>query len=88
MGNRPQMPHLTSAFSLRDGDRNRCLVDIQPDEPAVLHVVSPPFPRPGASQSGETLERRMPRERPPAQSTQDAIMGSKGYATPVGIPTR
>jgi hypothetical protein len=34
-----------------------------------------------ASQPGETLERRMPRERPLTQSAQNAIMGSKGYAT-------
>jgi len=41
-------------------------------------MVSPPFLRLGARQPGATLERRMPRERPPTQSVHTAIMGSKG----------
>ncbi len=40
-------------------------------------MVSPPFLRLGAGPSGATLERRMPRERPPNQSAHTAIMGSK-----------
>lgn len=40
-------------------------------------MVSPPFLRLGARQPGATLERRMPRERPPTQSVHTAIMGSK-----------
>jgi len=58
-------------------DRYRRLMDIQPDESAILHLVSPPFLRLGTGQSGATLERRMPRERPPNQSAHTAIIGSK-----------
>lgn len=44
--------------------------------PPTLHVVSPPFLRLSTSQSGTTLERRMPRDRPLTQSAHTAIMGS------------
>lgn len=71
------MAHFAPAFTLRDRDGDRRLVDIKPDECAILHVVPPPFLRLGASLSGATLERRMPRERPPNQSTHTAIIGSK-----------
>jgi len=40
-------------------------------------MVSPPFLRLGTGPSGATLERRMPRERPPNQSAHTAIMGSR-----------
>jgi putative transposase len=40
-------------------------------------MVSPPFLRLGTSQSGATLERRMPWERPLTQSAHCPIMGSK-----------
>lgn len=71
------MAHFAPALTLCDGDGNHGLVDIKSDECAILHVVSPPFLRLGASLSGATLERRMPRERPPNQSAHTAIMGSK-----------
>jgi hypothetical protein len=51
-------------------------VDIQPDEDGMLHLVSPPFLRLGASQPGVTLEHRMSR-RPPTQSAHSPIMGSR-----------
>ena len=75
--NRAPVTDLSSALALRNGDRNRRLVDIQSDEHAMLHTVSPPFLRLGSGPSGATLERRMPRERPPNQSAHSAIMGSK-----------
>ena len=71
------MADLAAPFALRDRPRDRRLVDIQPDERAILHVVSAPFVRRGARQQGATLERRMPRERPQTQSVQGTIMGSK-----------
>lgn len=74
---RSPMAHFASALTLSAGDGNRGLADIKSDECAILHVVSPPFLRLGASLSGATLERRMPRERPPNQSAHTAIMGSK-----------
>ena len=61
----------------RNGDRR--LVDSQPDEHAILHMVSPPFLRLGTSQSGATLEWRMPWERPLTQSAHCPIMGSKAF---------
>lgn len=74
---RPQVANLAAPLTLCNRDRNRRLVDIQSDEHAILHLVSPPFLRLGAGQSGATLERKMPREMPQAQSTHSAIMGSK-----------
>jgi hypothetical protein len=74
---RPQVADLTTALALRTCDRDRRLVDIQPDERAILHSVSPPFLRLGTRQSGETLERRVPRERSQTQSAHTAIMGSR-----------
>uniref|UniRef100_A4WY29 Uncharacterized protein n=1 Tax=Cereibacter sphaeroides (strain ATCC 17025 / ATH 2.4.3) TaxID=349102 RepID=A4WY29_CERS5 len=53
---RAPVPDLAPAFSLRNSHRDRRLVDIQPDERAVLHAVSPPFSRLGTSPSGATLE--------------------------------
>jgi hypothetical protein len=73
--NCPPMADLSATLPLRDRGRNRCLVDIQPDERASLHLVSPTFLRLGARQPGATLERRMPRERPLTQSAHTAIMG-------------
>jgi hypothetical protein len=75
--NRAPVANFTPAFAVRYRDRNRCLMNIQPDEHAILHVVSPPFLRLGTSQSGATLERRMPRERPQTQSPHFAIIGSR-----------
>jgi hypothetical protein len=49
---RSKVAHLTTALALRNGDRDRRLVDIQPDEGAILHPVSPPFLRPGTRQPG------------------------------------
>jgi hypothetical protein len=43
VGNRSPVPNLTASLTLRNRNRNRRLVDIQPDERATLHVVSPPF---------------------------------------------
>ncbi|MFN4129015.1 MAG: hypothetical protein ACK4GC_04260 [Paracoccaceae bacterium] len=63
---------------------NRRLVDIKPDERAILHVVSPLFLRLGTRQPGAILERKMPREGPPTQSAHTAIMGSKLLANPMG----
>ena len=71
------MPDLATSLTLRQSNRNCRLVDIQPDEDAILHLVSPPFLRLGTSQPGATLERRMPRERPPTQLAYHPIMGSK-----------
>jgi transposase InsO family protein len=68
---------LLTTLTLCDRDRNRRLVDIQSDEPIIMCLVSPAFLRLGTSQSGATLERKMPRERPPNQSAHTAIMGSK-----------
>jgi len=78
------MAYFAPAITLRDRDGDCRLVDIKPDECAILHVVSPPFLRLGASLSGATLERRMPRERPPNQSAHTAIMGSKGMSEQLG----
>lgn len=75
------MAHLAPTLTPRDRDGYRCLMEIQPDEYAILHLVSPPFLRLGTSQSGAILERRMPRERSPTQSIYMAIMGSKAEAT-------
>jgi hypothetical protein len=86
MRHRPQMADLTTALALRDCDRDRRLVDIQPDERAILHAVSDAFLRPGTSQSGATLEPRMPRERLKTQSARTAIMGSRPVATPEPLP--
>jgi hypothetical protein len=54
------VPHFTAPFALRKRHRNRGLMDIQPDKHDILQLVSPPFLRLGASQSGATLkgERR------------------------------
>ena len=51
-------------------------------EQLILHMVSPPFLRLGTSQSGATLERRMPWERPLTQSAHSAIMGSNQHENP------
>lgn len=77
MWHRPPVADLATLLALRNRDRDSRLVDIKPDEHAILHVVSPPFLRLGASQSDATLERRMPRERPQTQSAHTAIMGSR-----------
>lgn len=82
---RSPVADLPTTFALRDRHRNRRLVDIQPDERAILHLVSPPFLRLGARQPGAILERRMPRERPPTQSVHTAIMGSKGLGKQVVV---
>jgi hypothetical protein len=65
---RSPVAHLTTAFALRTCDRYRRLVDIQPDESAILHAVPPPVLRPGTRQSGATPDQRMPQERPLTQS--------------------
>ena len=54
--NRAPVANLTATFPPRNRDRNRRLVDIQPDERATLHLVSPPFLRHGTRPSGATLE--------------------------------
>lgn len=74
---RSKVADLAASLALRNRYRNRRLVDILPDERAFLHVVSPPFLRLGTRQPGATLERRMPRERPPTQSVHSAIMGTR-----------
>jgi hypothetical protein len=56
VGDRAPVAHFTASFPTRDRDRDRRLVDIQPDEHGILHPVSPPFMRPGAGMSGATLE--------------------------------
>ncbi len=70
------MADLPATLPLRDRDRNRRHVNIQSNERVIIDFASPPFLRLGASQSGATLERRMPRERPPTQSVHTAIMAS------------
>ncbi|OJF92803.1 hypothetical protein AX760_22215 [Pararhizobium antarcticum] len=50
------MPHFADPVAWRNRQRNCRLVDIQPDKHDILHLVSAPFVRLGASQSGETLE--------------------------------
>ncbi|ASP23332.1 hypothetical protein ANTHELSMS3_04944 (plasmid) [Antarctobacter heliothermus] len=60
--------HFATTRVLRDLEGDGRLMDIQSNEYVILDVFSPPFLRLGASQSGATLERRMPRERPPTQS--------------------
>lgn len=72
MRDRPPMSHFAATFPLSDFNRNRCLANIQRDDSASLHPASPPFLKSGASQLGATVERRMPRERPPSQSPQTA----------------
>lgn len=76
MRHRSPVVDLATPLAVRNRDRDRRLVDIKPDEHTILHVVSPPFLRLGASQSDATLERRMPRERPQTQLAHTAIMGS------------
>jgi hypothetical protein len=49
------VPHFTAPLALRKRHRNRGLMDIQPDKHDILQLVSPPFLRLGASQSGATL---------------------------------
>ncbi len=71
VGNVAPGADFAAAFFARNRNRNRGFVDVQAYEYDILHLVSPPFLRHYASQSGATLERRMPRERPPAQSTCD-----------------
>ena len=56
VGDRAPVAHFAAASSMRDCHRNRRLVDIQPDKYGILHLVSPPFMRLGASPSGATLE--------------------------------
>src|SRR5690554_4282877 len=79
--------NLAAALTARNRNRYRRLMDIQPDERAILHMVSPPFVRLGTGPSGATLECRMPRERPPNQSAQAAIMGSKAIGVAVTLNT-
>jgi hypothetical protein len=74
---RAPVADLAAALVMSNRDRNRRLMDIKPDERVILHAVSPPSLRLGTGQSGATLQRRMPRERPPSQSDLTAIMGSK-----------
>jgi hypothetical protein len=54
------VPHFAASIALSKRHRNRRLMDIQPDQHDILQLVSPPFLRLGASQSGATLkgERR------------------------------
>lgn len=59
------VPNFIATRALGNANGYRCLMDVQPDKRAMFHPVSPPFLRIGASQSGATLEQRMPRERPP-----------------------
>jgi len=61
-------------------DVNRRLVYIQPNDPAILYFLSTLFLGNDTRQSGATLARRMPREKPPDQSAHTAIMGSKGFS--------
>ena len=77
---RSPVADLTAALALRSCGRDRRLMDIQPDEPAVLHPVSAPVLRLGTRQPGATPERRMPQERPLPRSVHTAIMGSEGSA--------
>jgi len=77
---------LTTAPALRCCGCDRRPVDIQPDEPAVLHRVSPAFWRRGTRQPGATLETGMPPARPLTQPDQNALMGSKKTLTPTQRP--
>ena len=43
------VPDLAPARALRNRDRDRRLMDVQPDEPITLHAASPPFLSLGAS---------------------------------------
>ncbi len=81
MWHRPPVADFAATFAFCHRHRNRRLMDIQPYERAILHLVSPPFLRLGASQPGATLERRMPWERPLNQSAHSAIMGSNRLAS-------
>ena len=56
VGNGAPVAHFAAASSTRNGHRDRRFVDIQPDKQAILHLVSPPFLRLGASPSGAILE--------------------------------
>lgn len=56
MRNRALVADLSAARSPCNRNRNRRLVDIQPDESAIFHVVAPPFLRLGAGPSGTILE--------------------------------
>nr|WP_022704797.1 hypothetical protein [Pseudorhodobacter ferrugineus] len=53
---RAPVPHFAASLALGKRHRNRSLMDIQPDKHDILQLVSPPFLRLGASQSGATLE--------------------------------
>ncbi len=53
---RAPVAKLTAPLFPCDGDRDRRLVDVQPNKDDILHAVSPPFLRLGASPSGEILE--------------------------------
>ena len=54
--------YLASTHSICDGNRDRCLVDIQSDKHGILYMVAPSFLRLGTGQSDATLDRRMPKE--------------------------
>jgi len=53
---RAPVPHFAASLALRKRHRNRRLMDIQPDKHDIMQLVSPPFLRLGASQSGATLD--------------------------------
>lgn len=60
-----EVTDLAASNAFGNRNRNRRLVDIQSDERAILHLVSPPLLRLGTGSSGATLAFRMPWERPP-----------------------
>lgn len=80
-----EVADLAASNALGNRHRNRCLVDIQPDERAILRLLSPPFLRLATGSSGATLACRMPWERPPTSSPCNAIMGSRGLASRIGL---
>ncbi len=75
---RPPVADLAATPCPRNRTRNRRRMDIQPDGQAILHPVSPPFPRPGASPPGAPLDRRLPRPWPPPKPPHTPIIGARG----------
>jgi hypothetical protein len=65
MRDRAYRPYLATPTALGHGNRHRCLVDIQPNENAIVHQARPPCLRLGTGPVGATLDQDMPQGGPP-----------------------